>query len=101
MAVCKRLHAPMRPVIVTPSMLDTNSILRQGHATLMTLLRILASLLFIAVAASAADKDADKDKDKDQSPSLELTRPVRTWEFLSAAGTRAGIFGNESGRIEA
>ena len=26
---------------------------------------------------------------------------MRTWEFLSAVGTRAGIFGNESGRIEA
>ena len=82
-------------------MLDTNSILRQWHATLMTSLRILASLLFIAAVANAADKDPDKDKDKDQSPSLELTRPVRTWEFLSAVGTRAGIFGNESGRIEA
>jgi hypothetical protein len=67
----------------------------------MKSLRILTTLLFIAAVASAADKDTDKDKNKDQSPSLELTRPVRTWEFLSAVGTRAGIFGNESGRIEA
>jgi glycogen debranching enzyme len=75
---------------------------RETVATaVMKLLRIVASLVFIAAAASAADKDADKDKNKDQSPSLELTRPVRTWEFLSAVGTRAGIFGNESGRIEA
>ena len=63
----------------------------------MKLLRILACLFFIAAGASAADKG----KDKDQPTSLELTRPVRTWEFLSAVGTRAGIFGNESGRIEA
>ena len=34
-------------------------------------------------------------------PNLEITRPVRTWEFLSAVGTQAGIFGNESGRVEA
>src|SRR6202171_5826220 len=58
----------------------------------MKLLRILACLFFIAAGASAADKG----KDKDQPTSLELTRPVRTWEFLSAVGTRAGIFGNEA-----
>src|SRR2546427_7960141 len=32
---------------------------------------------------------------------LELTRPVRPWEFLSAVGTRAGLLENESGRMEA
>ncbi|MFY9977163.1 MAG: amylo-alpha-1,6-glucosidase [Candidatus Sulfotelmatobacter sp.] len=34
-----------------------------------------------------------------QSP--ELSRPVRPWEFVSAVGTRAAIFGNEQGDIEA
>jgi glycogen debranching enzyme len=33
--------------------------------------------------------------------SLELTRTIRTWEFLPVVGTRAGLFGNESGRVEA
>ncbi len=33
--------------------------------------------------------------------SLELSRPVRSWEFVSAVGTRAGIFGNEQGTLEA
>jgi Amylo-alpha-1,6-glucosidase len=32
---------------------------------------------------------------------LELSRPVRSWEFLSAVGTRAAIFGNEKGNLEA
>jgi glycogen debranching enzyme len=32
---------------------------------------------------------------------LELSRPVRPWEFLSAVGTEAGLFGNESGNVEA
>jgi glycogen debranching enzyme len=32
---------------------------------------------------------------------LELTRTVRTWEFLPVVGQRAGLFGNETGRIEA
>jgi glycogen debranching enzyme len=31
----------------------------------------------------------------------ELTRAVRPWEFLSALGTRAGLLGNEAGRMEA
>jgi glycogen debranching enzyme len=59
----------------------------------MKLIRIFATLLVLTATANAAEND--------HSPSLELTRPVRTWEFLSAVGTRAGIFGNESGRIEA
>ena len=32
---------------------------------------------------------------------LELTRTIRTWEFLPVVGTRAGLFGNEPGRFEA
>jgi len=32
---------------------------------------------------------------------LELTRTVRPWEFLPVTGTRAGLLGNESGRMEA
>jgi glycogen debranching enzyme len=32
---------------------------------------------------------------------LELTRTVRTWEFLPVVGTRAGLFGDEAGRFEA
>src|SRR5271156_1818756 len=34
-------------------------------------------------------------------PTLELSRPVRSWEFVSAVGTRAAIFGNEQGTLEA
>ena len=32
---------------------------------------------------------------------LELSRPIRSWEFLPAVGTRAGIFGDEAGHFEA
>jgi glycogen debranching enzyme len=35
------------------------------------------------------------------SRSLELTRTVRPWEFLSATGMRSGLLGNEAGRMEA
>jgi Trehalase len=36
-----------------------------------------------------------------ENGTLLLRRPARTWEFLCAVGKRAGIFGNESGRVEA
>lgn len=36
-----------------------------------------------------------------QERSLELSRTVRSWEFLTAVGTRAGLFGDESGKMEA
>jgi GH15 family glucan-1,4-alpha-glucosidase len=32
---------------------------------------------------------------------IELKRAVRPWEFLSAVGTKAGLLGNEAGRMEA
>ena len=40
---------------------------------------------------------------KAQQPAspLELTRPVRSWEFLPVVGERAGLFGDETGRFEA
>ena len=36
-----------------------------------------------------------------QSSALELSRPVRTWEFLPVVGMNAALFGNESGEMEA
>ncbi|MGH9517911.1 MAG: amylo-alpha-1,6-glucosidase [Terriglobales bacterium] len=36
-----------------------------------------------------------------QTRDLELSRTDRPWEFISATGTRAGLFGNESGNLEA
>lgn len=35
------------------------------------------------------------------APALEVTRTVRSWEFLPVVGTRAGLFGNETGDFEA
>ncbi len=32
---------------------------------------------------------------------MELSRPVRSWEFLPVVGTKAALFGNESGEMEA
>jgi glycogen debranching enzyme len=36
-----------------------------------------------------------------RSPEIQLTRTVRTWEFLPVVGARAGLFGYETGDFEA
>jgi glycogen debranching enzyme len=52
----------------------------------------LVCLLLSATFATAAEP---------VTPSLELSRPIRSWEFLPVVGTRAGLFGNEVGQMEA
>jgi len=52
----------------------------------------LLCVLFLSSVAVTAEQPA---------PSLELSRPVRTWEFLPVVGMRAGLLGNESGQMEA
>jgi len=47
-------------------------------------------------AASAAQNSARAVPQK----KLEISRAARPWEFLAAVGKRAGLFGNESGRVE-
>ena len=54
----------------------------------------LASFLFLLVI------NADTLRAQSAAPSLELSRPVRAWEFLPVVGMRAGLFGNEAGQIE-
>ena len=52
----------------------------------------LSSLVFVITVLEAR---------AEEKHTLELSRPVRPWEFLCAVGQRAGVFGNETGRIEA
>jgi GH15 family glucan-1,4-alpha-glucosidase len=63
----------------------------------------LASALIPWLAAAGPSRSAHGTgrPPEDRSHSLELSRPVRPWEFLSAVGTRAGLLGNEVGRMEA
>jgi glycogen debranching enzyme len=59
------------------------------HPAFALLALVIASVSALAQAPSAAPT------------SLDLSRPVRPLEFLSAVGTRAALFGNESGNFEA
>lgn len=60
--------------------------------------RVLSVTLLLTIALSppvqAQTPTAPSNK-------LELSRPVRPWEFLPIVGTRAALFGNESGKMEA
>ena len=56
--------------------------------------RVLLAVAVLLGSACLANADGP-------SPPVELTRPVRPWEFLSSVGQRAGLFGNETGNFEA
>jgi glycogen debranching enzyme len=55
-------------------------------------LTLLAPLLLLLTTSVAEDNKA---------PRLELSRPIRSWEFLPVVGQRAALFGNETGKLEA
>jgi len=59
----------------------------------------VAVLLSLLTSSRAADVAASNQV---LSPSaMELSRTDRPWEFLPITGTKAGLFGNESGQFEA
>ena len=64
----------------------------------LSILALSALLFFFLSRAAALAQSAAAPQ---SAPNLELTRPVRSWEFLPVVGTRAGLFGHETGRFEA
>src|SRR4051812_28600462 len=68
---------------------------RQSLRTFFALIAIIAS----------AFAPANLSSQRQSSPNLiqhdlELSRPVRPWEFFDAVGRRAAIFGRENGTLE-
>jgi len=61
---------------------------------------VVKAAILLAAGALAGGSAAGEEK-KDAGQSLELSRAVRTWEFLPVTGQRAGLLGNEAGRMEA
>ena len=57
----------------------------------------LAAAVVLGIGAPAAWSRQAEEKTQD----LVLSRGVRPWEFLPITGMRAGLLGNESGRMEA
>jgi len=56
-------------------------------------LRFLLLILTLLFSAAVAGQQ--------HSETLELSRPIRSWEFLPVVGQRAGLLGNEVGQFEA
>ncbi len=60
-----------------------------------------ASVLIAAALMSCPVAAKERARSTAAPKKLEITRPARPWEFLAAVGRKAGLFGNESGRVEA
>lgn len=58
---------------------------------------LLATCAFAQTGALSGGRSTPTGSPKE----LQITRPVRTWEFLPAVGHKAGIFGHENGTVEA
>jgi glycogen debranching enzyme len=67
-----------------------------------TLFRVLPPALVIILSSFAHDRAWQTSAGTAAAEKkLEITRAARPWEFLAAVGKRAGLLGNESGRVEA
>src|SRR5438477_1740175 len=83
-----------------PTIFMRNQMRPQFHPfSLMHTFRLLIALSQMAVLSGAAAQNTQRDLRAQKD--LEITRAARPCEFLCAAGKRAGLFGNESGRVEA
>src|SRR5579864_891302 len=83
------------------SVSGSKSLMQKTKAMNSRLIRRSVMRLFILCACVAAVCLPCLQSQAQTKHSLELTRTIRTWEFLPVVGTRAGLFGNETGRLEA
>src|ERR1700676_3359107 len=63
--------------------------------------RILRTGFFVAATVLSLMAMTGAARAQEPKHSLELSRTVRPWEFLPVTGMRAGLLGDESGRMEA
>ncbi len=65
------------------------------------IVRLLAlALLVISCGSAAIHAGQQSVQASDEPKKLEISRTARPWEFLAAVGKRAGLLGNESGKVE-
>jgi glycogen debranching enzyme len=72
-------------------------LMKMERACPRSILRFCLAAILIACPSSTV---AAAPSESTTQP-LELSRAVRPWEFLPIVGTRAALFGNEAGRMEA
>ena len=63
--------------------------------------RVFGSAFWLGIGMTCAGLAQAQQPAQAPAAARELTRTIRTWEFLPVVGTRAGLFGNEAGRFEA
>jgi glycogen debranching enzyme len=81
-----------RPLQPSPASSPLQRMPERCHAAVAFAATLLLCLSSVALAATAPGAELQ---------TLELSRPVRPWEFLPAVGQRAALFGNEAGQLEA
>src|SRR5712692_4707553 len=64
-------------------------------------LRLFGECMAATVILGIGAADGRSQQAQEKPRELELSRAVRPWEFLPITGTRAGLLGNETGRMEA
>src|SRR5260370_7690257 len=69
--------------------------------TTFPLRRILRTGFFLVATVFSLMAMTGAARAQEPKHSLELSRAVRPWEFLPVTGMRAGLLGDESGRMEA
>ena len=77
-------------ILIVPARMECTPLFPLSRVAPRLVLIVVLLTLFYAPARAA-----------DPVRPLELSRTERPWEFLPAVGTRAGLFGNESGQLEA
>lgn len=66
------------------------------------IVRLLALVLvLISCGSDAAQAGQQSAQAGESRKKLEISRAARPWEFLASVGKRAGLLGNESGKVEA
>src|SRR6266478_4712657 len=67
----------------------------------MERLRLLGACIAATMIAGITAPIGSSQRAQEKPREMELSRAVRPWEFLPITGTRAGLLGDESGRMEA
>jgi glycogen debranching enzyme len=67
----------------------------------MTAGLLMLALILLPYSSIVAFAGQKREQARASGKKLEISRTARPWEFLAAVGKRAGLLGNESGKVEA
>jgi len=76
-------------------------LIRRSRSIILRLLVLVLILLPFGLGSAATFAGQNAPQGSVAPKKLEISRTARPWEFLAAVGKRAGLLGNESGKVEA